>query len=263
MPPLKTPPPKIALIAAGAAAAAGIAGVAVFTQPSGQDGDGRGVSGEEICIKGDIGFAGVPAGCYSHDEIAAMADAPLADQQGGDATVSLTHPTDATAAPAEFATCRDYREARRDGWYALTTRDMRMEGFFIRACGALAMLDKAQKAQHAYFTNGSPESEDIAGVAATLKFGEAAANPADLRVEKGQGHVWRVSGDAISVTIHELANADFDNDGVEEILSFVAGAPSGGTASFYQTGLLEKDAPGGDVVFTPFEFEAGKTGAEG
>lgn len=261
MPAFKPPPPKFALI--GAAAAAGVAGLAVFTQPSRDGGESGGVFSEEICIKGDIGLAGVPAGCYSHGEIAAMADAPLADGQGGEARVTLSPPADAAAEPLEAATCRDYREARRNGWYALTARDMRREGFFIRACGALAMLDKAQKAERAYFVNGSPEPGDIAGVAATLRFGEAAADPALLRVEKGQDHVWRIAGDAVSVTIHELANADFDDDGVEEILVFAAGAPQGGTASFYEAGLLEKDAPGAAVIFTPFAFDAGKTGAEG
>lgn len=261
IPTFKSPPPKFALI--GAAAAAGVAGLAVVTQPSTESGERRNGAGEEICIKGDIGFAGFDAGCYSHDEIAGMADAPLADGQGGAASVSLTHPTDAAAAPAEAATCRDYREARGKGWYALTSRDMRREGFFIRACGALAMLERAQQAEHSYFANGSPEPEDIAGIAATLTFGEAAADPADLRVEKGQDHVWRIAGDAVSIAIHELANADFDNDGVEEVLAFAAASPQGGTASFYEAGLLEKDAPGAAVVFTPLDFDAAETGPEG
>lgn len=240
---------KMAMIGAGAAGAAGVVAV---TQPFFTE---EGAAPSEVCLKADIGFfEGASARCYTQEEIMRLADAPLLDSAGERAVVSLSHPTDASAPPADYATCRSYQKARFEGWYALTSADMRREGYFIRACGVLSVLNEAQKAEHGFFEKGSPSLDDILTLAGTMTFGEAALTPQDARVEKEQGYVWRVSGAAMSAEIHEIANADFDNDGVEEILAFIAGAPQGGTASFYEVGLLEKDAAGAALEFTPFRF---------
>ncbi len=246
---------KMAVMGIGAA---GAAGVAVMTQPFG-DTDKRDLSHspamEEVCLKGDFAlFAGIGAGCYSRAQIQHMSDMPVVDRLGAEITVTMAHPTNLSVAPAECRTCRDFREARFDGWYAATSRDMRREAYFIRACGALSMLTKASKAEHSYFTSGSPQAEEVADFAGAMKFGESVAGPDALRVEKGQGHVWRVEADDLSIAIHELANADFDNDGIEEILAFTAGAPVGGTAAFYEVGLLEKDSPDAGLSFSPLDF---------
>ncbi|PQA89452.1 hypothetical protein [Hyphococcus luteus] len=256
-------PLKMSLIGAGAAAAAGVV-VMTQTLPDKDGAELTGAPARELCLKGDFAFfADIPAGCYSYEQIRNMANAPLVDRRGAKVTVNMTHPTDMSAAPVEVGNCRDYRKARFGGWYAPTSRDMRREAYFIRACGTLAMLSEAQEAKHAYFDNGSPRSGEIADLAAKMTFGEMSPTPGDVRVKKEQGHVWRISAGDISIAIHEIANADFDNDGVEEILAFMAGAPQGGTAAFYEAGLLEKDAPEAALAFTPFAFtgdEAGETG---
>lgn len=256
-------PMKMSLIGAGAAAAVGVT-VMMQTLPDKDNAKLKGATAWELCLKSDFAFfADVPAGCYSHEQIRNMANAPLVDRQGVEVTVSMAHPTDMSAAPVEVRSCSEYRKARFDGWYAPTSRDMRREAYFIRACGTLAMLSEAQKAEHAYFDNGSPRSEEVANLASTMTFGEMSASPGDVRVKKEQGHVWRISAGDLSITIREIANADFDNDGVEEILAFTAGAPEGGTAAFYDAGLLEKDAPEAVLAFKPFAFTGDEAGEAG
>jgi hypothetical protein len=150
-----------------------------------------------------------------------------------------------------------------DGWYAATSREMRREAYFVRACGALAALDKAQEAKQSYFTGGSPTTEEVAAMASAMRFGEASAAAEDIHVDQAAGHIWRISADAIAVQIHEIANADFDNDGVEEILAFSSGAPAGGTASFYDVGLIEKDSAEAALVFTHLSYGRNEAGGVG
>ncbi len=255
-------PLKMSVIGAGAAAAAGVT-VVTQTLPNKETERLSHASAWEVCLKSDLSFfADIPAECYSHEQVRNMANAPLVDRQGARVSVSMTHPTDMSADPVEVGTCRDYRKASSDGWYALTSREMRREAYFIRACGTLAMLSEAQQAEHAYFDNGSPRSEEVAALASTMTFGERAPSGA-VRADRSEDYVWRVSGGDFSVAIHEIANADFDNDGVEEILAFTAGAPEGGTAAFYETGLLEKDAANAALAFTPLSFKGNEPGRAG
>ncbi len=247
------------------AAAAGAAGVAVLTVPGG-DKETAAVeraAASEICLKSDLAlFEGVSARCFSPEELSALRDKQVVDIDGEPVALSLTHPTDMSVDAKESRTCADYSELSFDGWYALTSRDMRREAYFIRACGALAALADAQPAKETFFTKGSPDEEEVKTLAAAAQFGEISLGEDGLSVEKN-GAVWRISSEAMSLEIHEIANADFDNDGVEEILAFTAGAPQGGTASFYESGLIEKDAAGAALSFTPVSYGREKAAGAG
>ncbi|MEO1136590.1 MAG: hypothetical protein AAFW68_08280 [Pseudomonadota bacterium] len=241
------------------AGAAGAAMVAAVTQPFGV-GEDKDLSTSDpsdevvVCLKSDlVFFEGVDAQCFSRDALRALANAPVADLSGQPVAMTMTHPTDMTVESAESVTCRDYRKMQFDGWFAMTARDMRREAYFLRACGVLAALADARPAERSYFIDGSPSVEGVATLAEVIRFGEL--NPAeDLTVEKQEGYQWRIGADSLTVVLQELANADFDNDGVEEILAFTFGAPEGGTAVFYDVGLIERDAAGGDLKFTPLSF---------
>lgn len=239
------------------AGAAGAAAVAFSAQPFGGE-DTETVAGDEasyeICLKSDlVFFEGVEAQCFSRDQLRALHDAPVADLDGDPVTMTMAHPSDISIAPGECRTCRDYREMTFDGWFAPTARDMRREGYFVRACGVLRALTDAAPAQTSFFTDGSLSDAEAAALAGGFDFGEARVVEA-LTVEKGQAHQWRMTIDSLTLTLQELANADFDNDGVEEILAFTSGAPEGGSAVFYDVGLIEKDKNGATPVFTPFVF---------
>ena len=252
---------KMAIAGLGAAGAAGVAFVAVPDQGSERSAASVNAQPFEVCLKSDIEFfEGVTARCYSQEELARLADAPLKGGNGGKAFASLSHPTDMQAGTREVATCRDYRKAHGEGWYALSGAAMRHEAYFIRACGVLSMLMEAQAPDHSFFKEGSPTAGDIKALSAGFSFGEASAAEGAVKVNKEPGHQWRIDAGNLSVGLTEIANADFDNDGVEEILAFSSEAPKGGTASHYQTGLIQKDAANAAVTFTPVTF-AGDEGA--
>ena len=243
------------------AGAAGATGVAVFTQPRAPEPSEltQEQSTAEVCLKSKLAFfEGVDARCYNVDDLRAMLKKPLVDMSGERVAVMMAHPTDVSVAPKSVQNCADYREMQFEGWYAATSREMRREGFFVRACGVLKALNDAQPAAKSFFVNGSPAEEDVAVFGAGLKFGEAANAPDDVVVTKGDAFDWRISADAMTITIQELANADFDNDGVEEILAFTAGGPQGGGARFYDVGILEKDAEDAPLNFTVLNYGRNK-----
>ncbi len=244
---------RMALMGTGAAGAAGVAILGGPYLDGKRTSPAPASARSDICLKNDLPmFEGVRAKCYSRDDLRALSEAPLVDRQGAQVSMSMTHPTDASVTPADCKTCSDYRKMSFEGRYAATSRDMRREGYFIRACGVLDALSNAQPAQTSFFENGSPTSEEVTALAASMKFGET--GPANIQVEKGAGQVWRITAGSFNVQFHEIANADFDNDGVEEILAFSASAPEAGTASFYDIGLMEIDSASAPLVFTPLSF---------
>ncbi|MFC2953794.1 hypothetical protein ACFOOP_17785 [Marinicaulis aureus] len=253
---------KTLLMGAGAVGAASVALVAVPDHDAEKSANASSAE-SEICLKGDLElFEGVSSKCFSRDELLALRDRPVVDMQGQPVAVSMSHPTDMSMPAEDCRTCRDYSEMSFDGWYALSSREMRREAYFVRACGILAALANAQPAGATYFSNGSPEAEEVALFAGTMKFGEAGPSE-DIHVEKTPGAIWRISSGDMNWLIHEIANADFDNDGVEEIMIFTAGAPEGGTASFYSAGLLEKDTAGAALSFTPVSYGRDKAAGAG
>lgn len=240
------------------AGAAGAAAAAIFTQPL-RNVDETPANSErgayEVCLKTDMPlFVNAPARCYDHEALLALLDERILDLQGNAVTVTMAHPSDATVAQASCRTCRDYREMSFDGWYAATTRAMRREGYFVRACGALSAMFDAQAADREFFNNGSPESEEVAALKGVLRIGETAPDADAVIVEQPGAFQWRIAADNQFVEIQELANADFDNDGVGEILVFLAGGTNGGSALFYDVGLIQKDAAGASLEFSPLSF---------
>ncbi|MEZ5891805.1 MAG: hypothetical protein R3C58_01455 [Parvularculaceae bacterium] len=216
----------------------------------------------EVCLKSDlVFFKDAPAKCYAPADVRALADHQVLDSGGEPASLAMVHPTDATMAPMDCRTCAQYREARFDGWFVESARDMRREAYFVRACGVLAAIAEAQAAKESYFTNGSPAEAEVAALASTMSFGEPQSE--NQLVAKGSNHVWMITSGPATIAMQELANADFDNDGVEEILVTFTGGLAGGTAAYHDVGYLEKDGPGAALAFSPLDFESARNGAAG
>lgn len=250
------------------AGAAGAVAAAVFTQPLRDREEKPALSekaGYEVCLKTEMPlFKNASAQCYVAEDLLALLDRPVLDLQGKEVTLTLTHPSDATIAPQQTRSCRSYRELAFDGWFAESTSEMRREGYFVRACGALDALLDAQKPERDFFQDGSPTSEELAGLHGVLRIGEAQEDADRVVVAQPGDFQWRIAADKQFVEMQELANADFDNDGVAEILIFLAGGTEGGTALFYDIGLMQKDAADAPLTYAPLSFgrrEAG--GASG
>ncbi len=204
-----------------------------------------------LCLKTKIAFAaGADRGCYSRADIAALMNAPLLDDRGAPATVDLSHPTDYDRPQATAATCADWRRLTGEGWYALSTREMRREAWFVRACGTLALLEVARRPDLSHFEGGDASQADMESLAAAAPFGIGEAGAAaPMSVAKSGAAEWRLSGSGQSVVIQEIAHADFNADGLGDILVFASLGVEGGTAAASETGLLEKRKASGPVRF--------------
>ncbi|MEE2692387.1 MAG: hypothetical protein VX640_12685 [Pseudomonadota bacterium] len=208
--------------------------------------------GKFICLKTKISFAaGADKGCYSRDEIEAFDAAPLLDDHGAPVSVSLSHPTDMSRPQATASTCADWRRLTGEGWYALSTADMRREAWFVRACGTLALLKAARRADLTHFEDAAASEADMESLAATAPFriGPAEEGAPTAEVSRAGPAEWRLSVDGQFAVVQEIAHADFNADGLGDLLVFVSLNAGGGTATASRTGLLVKLKPAGPVRF--------------
>ena len=262
----------------GAVAGAAVLVSLPFTAPETLSTEEVAGDGYELCLKsGAPFFEGATARCYNRTALMALAEAPITDGSGAPVSVALSHPTDLTAETVISRNCGVYVDLKREGWYALTSSDQRREAYFIRACGALALMLEARPAEIVHFTDGSPTMADMAGFLGGAPFGleptapDVESDPIELTLgaapenseagdDKEESAAPRLSlGDAPgewravrgdqTVVMQELALADFDGDGVGEILIFSRAGPRDGTAVFYAVGLLEKDSPESPLSF--------------
>jgi hypothetical protein len=207
-------------------------------------------------------------------EIAALTKADIADLQrrpvrlgANDHIRGLTLTKD-SGQKILVTTCDEYDSARSAGFFALTNLDIKMSVFFEHQCGLLTALQTAK------IPNRSFVSEPRAGITDLylLPFSlfpnvgeERPANDAETyqsKVDKGLLRVRRVRQNALVIEepegmgqqIIEVARADFDDDGLEDILLFEYCYATRGTLGFGGVtiitrrgfdGMFERTAPRG------------------
>lgn len=242
---------------AGGGVAAAIAAIAVGTGLLSNDKGAAPGSSEAkeqtICLKTDITMIeGADKKCYAPSEIDALTDHSVLDNQGAPVDVELTHPTDVERAPEKAATCRQYDKLADEGWYALSSRDMRREAYFKRACGVLDFLTHAKKPDVTYFKDGALSETDVDSLAGTAPFHIGPSKEPGLSettISKQPDGTWRLISDGDVALLQEIAHADFDGDGRGDMLVFVSVGAQGGTATASMAGLLQKAAASGPVAF--------------
>lgn len=240
---------RAAIIAAAAAVIAGIAiyaGLMLFQKQP----DKAAVASGRICFARDFPLIkGAEKECYRPDDLAFLAEKPVIDESGAEASVNLSHPTNASGGMQIAHNCAQFRKMEADGWYALSTKDMRREAVFKRACGVLAALERAQPAKTSFFAKTGLTEEDMKSLAEgpPLRFGpefEMPGAPASVtKTDKG----WRLSSDGQSAFVEEIAQGDFNADGRGDILVLVTLQTDGGTATVSEAGILEKPSEAGPV----------------
>ncbi len=274
-----------------AAGAVGVAGIATYVGMTAPSSDvpveviAASDDGFEICLENKIAFfEGVETGCYSRTEVAAWRDLEVVDRSDEAVMVMMTHPSDYSVNVEQCTTCRSFVELRWQGWFAMSSRDIRREAYFVRACGVLDMLMKAQPASENYFEDGAVSPSDMAAIGAEriLRVGDDPATKAgDLVVEEYSGEAgartdsqaveqenaqelgWRLSTAGQETRLERIATADFDGDGIAEILTFLVAGPDDATASVSTVALLEKDGADVAAVLTPQSFAPESQGTGG
>ncbi len=219
----------------------------------------------EICLGADIAFLpGDQTGCIKRSRIAEWEKAPLIDAERGPLVISMSHPTDVGRDAVACTTCSDFKELRLEGWYASTSREMRREALFVRACSVIGALRHAQAAEISYFDENGLEPGDVASLAADklLHVGaDPAVTPGDPEIARTGPSSWRISAGDQTVRVDEVALADFDGDDIAEILALFFAGPDRATARITDMALLEKDAASAALAVTPIGLPT-KNGAK-
>ncbi|MGF7179116.1 HNH endonuclease [Tunturiibacter psychrotolerans] len=134
-------------------------------------------------------------------------------------------------------TCREYDAAIKDGFYARTTFDMKMEVFFRHQCGLLSVLRKATTAQKSFiaeprvgivdlkllpFTMFPVLGEDTDGVTNSSSTYQQKVDDGSIVITQVSQNLLSVqeAGGGMSQQLIEVARADFNGDGIEDILLF-------------------------------------------
>jgi hypothetical protein len=144
-------------------------------------------------------------------------------------------------------TCREWKKAQAEQAYSATTYDMAMEGFLIRTCGLLFELQKAKLPLKSFIANPrvslanlnllpaeilSAITEDEAQEWGRLRGMTVSEVVASKDIEKADDEGVRLSYGGFRQSFWEGARADFNGDGVEDILVFTAGRAEGGTMGY-------------------------------
>lgn len=148
-------------------------------------------------------------------------------------------------------TCEEYSAALRAGYYPRTTFDMSMATFFVWQCGLLDALDGAIVADKSFISEPRAGITDLHLMPFAFFPGlERPPDPPPIEtyqdmVDKGSLVVKRVKHNSLAVESHDLgqhlievARADFNGDGVEEILVYEYCYAIGGTLRWASTRLL-------------------------
>ena len=220
--------------------------------------------GREITFKISVPleFKGrVVSGSLRKSEIAGLLDLPVrngnSDLKEGYG-VEMTRPD---YARFKVTTCRQWKKARSEEAYAASTFDMAMESSMIHTCALLFELQRARLPLKSFVTNPRvsladldllpadilsymPEDEEVEKQLSKSTVSEVVAK-ADI--EKTDDKMISLSYGGFHQSIWEAVRADFDGDGVEDILVFTGGRAEGGTMGFSDYFLLTRTGPTGPL----------------
>ena len=211
-----------------------------------------------------IKFAdGTEVKSITKDDIDALRDRPIRlgenDHLDG---VMLTNEKDERI---HARTCREYDSAIKRGYDTYTTFDIKMSVWFKHHCGLLNALEGAAVPQQSYisnpkvgitnldlipfslFPNLSGDETDLG-----LTFERKVRNGELIVIEKDQ-NVLTTEGIGMGQLLREVVRADFNNDGIEDILLFEYHYATQGTLGFGGVIVLTRKSMNGkfEVVRPP------------
>jgi hypothetical protein len=244
---------------------AGFAAAAVLSASPAAAGDGFAIS-----LLKPLPFAdGVVAGSVATAEIPDLMRRPVSAGPNPDLEgVQLTSRDGGTRT---VRTCEDYLELVRSGWFAETTFDMTIESPFNFTCVTLAFLAQATAPQISFIDSPEVGVGNIELLPATVLPVVADAERLQLRELAAKGKTvadlidpgapstmvepheasYRYQG--MEQILSELARADFDGDGVADILVFVSDSSLYGSYRAAYHLVLTRKAPNAAFSLLPDE----------
>jgi hypothetical protein len=221
--------------------------------------------GKEITFKitQPLEFKGhVVSGSLRKSEIAGLLELPVrngdSDLKGGYG-VEMTRPN---YERVMVYTCQQWKKALEEKAYAASTVDMAMESPLIHTCGLLFELQNANLPRKSFIANPRVSLADVnllpAEILSAITDDEEkekehlrgltvskAVAPEDI--EKGSNKVLTLSYGGFRQSFWEGARADFNGDGIEDILVFTGGRAEGGTLGYSDYFLLTRTGPSGPL----------------
>ena len=184
-----------------------------------------------------IKFAdGTEVKSIAKDDIDSLRDLPirLGENHGIDG-VTLSN---SKVGKIHVRTCREYDEARKKGYYPISTFDITMAMFFKKPCGLLNALAKASLPRESFISDaevgivnlellsysvfpylGEAKSPQEAKKDSETTYQQKIETGELVVIEKAK-HVLRIQEDDMVQSLREMVRADFNNDGIEDILLF-------------------------------------------
>ncbi len=220
--------------------------------------------GQELTFKiaMPLEFKGrVVTGFLRQSDIPQLLDLPV---RNGDTSLSegygvqMTRPNN-----TEFMvyTCREWRNAQAQGAYSATTYDMAMESSLIDTCGLLFELQKAKLPVKSFIANPRVTLANLSLLPAEI----LASMPVDGAADRARRNrtiaqvvspqdVIEAHADGLTVSYGGFrqsfwvgARADFNGDGIEDILIFTGGRAEGGTMGYYAYFILTRTTTSGPL----------------
>lgn len=170
-------------------------------------------------------------------------------------------------------TCKEYDEAVGAGFYALTTFDMKMASWFEHQCGLLTALQSAAAPTASYISKPRKSILDLSLVPFSFfpQIGELdpdtdRSGSYQDKVDNGSLVIKRVSHNLLQIVepggmgqqLIEVARADFNGDGVEDILLFEHCFATEGTLGYGLVRIITRTSPTGmfETISPPPEGRA-------
>ena len=216
-----------------------------------------GADGSSVTLTKPLQFAdGAIEGALSARDAADLMSRPV--WMGGNDTegVELTSPEDGSKRTVRA--CGDYRGLKASSWFASTTYDTTMEGFFIGMCGVLEIIAGACPAKRSYVSNPVVSVGDLSLLPPTVlpamtpehqerlrqlgKSGVTVAELVDPHAESTHTGAFRAEYryEGMEQILQETARGDFNCDGLEDLLVFAASYATGGSYRSYDTLVLTR-----------------------
>ena len=197
------------------------------------------------------GVIPIPGDCADRETVLALATETIGvrGEDGRTEALSVELADPAGLAQSRTATtCEQYASLKANEWGPLTTVAMRRDREMNRFCGLIAMARRAAPGRGGLEALSEALLEGVPD-AAWPTIGEAeVANPIVLDTP-GDPRVWFVQADRVEFTVRDVASADFDGDGANEVLVFTALQAADGTAVGGGYALAER--AGGGVRLMP------------